>query len=100
MDAADILNEEVFGDELSRLSTSFGIGVIKLNMEDPHSSEIIFQAKYCEALDWETINKLTMNADFKEFITTVKIDITSKKIHKKEYDQVQEMETLKRRVKD
>ncbi|HEX7366898.1 MAG TPA: HTH domain-containing protein [Pelobium sp.] len=96
--AAEVSEEEEFRTELSRLSTSFGIGVIKLNLEDPHSSEIIFPAKYREALDWETINKLTMNADFKEFISTVKIDITSRKIHKKEYDDVLEMETLKRKV--
>jgi len=98
--AVEISNEPDFRDELSRLSTSFGIGVIKLNMGDPHSSEIIFPAKYRETLDWETINKLTMNADFKEFISTVKIDITSKKIHKKEYDQVQEIEDLKRKKND
>jgi hypothetical protein len=96
--AAEVSEEEEFRSELSRLSTSFGIGVIKLNLEDPHSSEIIFPAKYRETLDWETINKLTMNADFKEFISTVKIDITSKKIHKKEYDQVLDIETLKRKT--
>ncbi|MFN3873661.1 MAG: COG2958 family protein [Ignavibacterium sp.] len=96
--AAEVSEEEEFRSELSRLSTSFGIGVIKLNLEDPHSSEIIFPAKYREALDWETINKLTMNADFKEFISTVKIDITSKKIHKKEYDQVLDIEILKRKT--
>lgn len=93
--AAEISDEQDFRDELSRLSTSFGIGVIKLNLEDPHSTEVIFPAKYRDALDWETINKLTMNADFKEFISTVKIDITSRKIHKKEYDQVQDIEILK-----
>ena len=96
--AAEVSDEQEFRDELSRLSTSFGIGVIRLNLEDPHSSEIIFPAKYREALDWETINKLTMNADFKEFISTVKIDITSKKIHKKEYDQVHDIETLKKKT--
>jgi len=95
--AAEVSEEEDFRSELSRLSTSFGIGVIKLNLEDPHSSEIIFSAKSREVLDWETINKLTMNSDFKEFISTVKIDITSKKIHKKEYDPVVDIETLKRR---
>lgn len=96
--AAEVSEEEEFRSELSRLSTSFGIGVIKLNLADAHSSEIIFPAKYREALDWETINKLTMNSDFKEFISTVKIDITSKKIHKKEYDQVLDIETLKRKT--
>jgi uncharacterized protein len=95
--AALISDEEDFREELSRLSTSFGIGVIKLNLEDPHSSEIVFPAKYREVLDWETINKLTMNNDFKEFLTTVKIDITSKKIHKKEYDLVQDIEILRKK---
>jgi uncharacterized protein len=95
--AALISDEEDFKEELSRLSTSFGIGVIKLNLEDPHSSEIVFPAKYREVLDWETINKLTMNSDFKEFLTTVKIDITSKKIHKKEYDLVQDIEALRKK---
>ena len=93
--AAEISDDEDFRQELSRLSTSFGIGVILLNLEDPHSSEIIFPAKVRDILDWETINKLTMNNDFKEFISTVKIDITSKKIHKKEYDLVEDLETLK-----
>ena len=94
--ASEISDEQDFREELSRLSTSFGIGVIKLNLEDPHSSEIVFPAKYREALDWETINKLTMNSDFKEFITTVKIDITSRKVHHKEYDTVLKPEELKR----
>jgi len=90
--AAEISEEPDFRDELSRLSTSFGIGVIKLNLES--SSEVIYPAKYREALDWETINKLTMNPDFKEFISNVKNDITSRKPHRKEYDQVQDLETL------
>lgn len=94
--AAEVSDEQDFRDELSRLSTSFGIGVIKLNLDDPHSSEIVFPAKYREALDWETINKLAMNSDFKEFISTVKIDVTSKKIHKKEYDPVLDIDVLRR----
>lgn len=93
--AAEVSEELDFRDELSRLSTSFGIGVIQLNLDDPDSSEIIFPAKFREALDWETINKLTMNSDFKEFISTVKIDISSRKIHEKEYDQVMNVEALK-----
>lgn len=93
--SAEISKEQEFRDELSRLSTSFGIGVIQLNIEDPDSSEIVFPATFRENLDWETINKLAMNSDFKEFISTVKIDITSKKIHKKEYDTIYESDKLK-----
>lgn len=93
--AARISENEDFMEELTRLSTSFGIGVIELNMEDPDSSEIIIPAKYKQDLDFETINKLAMNSDFKDFLETVKIDLTSKKIHKKEYDFVDKIENLK-----
>jgi uncharacterized protein len=68
--AAEISDEQDFIDELRRLSTSFGIGIIKLNLQNPHSSELKLPAKYRETLDWETMNKLaTMNSDFKEFLT-------------------------------
>lgn len=93
--AARISENDDFMEELSRLATSFGIGVIELNVEDPDSSEIIIPAKYKQDLDFETINKLAMNNDFKEFLETVKIDLTSKKIHKKEYDLVVNIENLK-----
>lgn len=91
------LSEDIdFRQELSRLSTSFGIGIIKLNLADPNSTEITYPAKFRDALDWETINKLTMNSDFKEFIKLIKTDIISKKIHLKEYDIIIEEEKLKR----
>lgn len=93
--AAQISDEEDFIEELSRLCASFGIGVIELNIEDPHSSDIIIPAKYKKNLDFEAINKLAMNQDFKDFIETVKIDLTSKKIHKKEYDPVYDIEALR-----
>lgn len=93
--AARISENEDFLDELSRLATSFGIGVIELDLEDPHSSEIVIPAKHRKNLDLETINKLAMNSDFKHFLETVKIDATSGKIHKKEYDIVEDIENLK-----
>lgn len=92
--AARISEDDDFINELSRLATSFGIGVIELDLDDPHSSDIIIPAKYKKNLDLETMNKLAMNNDFKEFIETVKIDLTSKKIHKKEYDVVEKIENL------
>jgi hypothetical protein len=91
------LSEDIdFRQELSRLSTSFGIGIIKLNLEDPNSTEIIYPPKFRDTLDWETINKLTMNSDFKEFIKLIKTDIISKKIHLKEYDTIVEEDKLKK----
>ena len=93
--AAQISENDDFMEELSRLCMSFGIGVIGLNLEDIDSSEIIIPTKHKKNLDLETINKLAMNSDFKEFIETVKIDLTSNKVHKKEYDVVEEIDRLK-----
>jgi hypothetical protein len=93
--ASRISKEPNFIDELRRLSTSFGIGVIQLKIDNPDQSEIILPARTRDSLDWETVNKLTMNNDFVEFLTRVKIDISSKKIHTKEYDPVLDKEKLK-----
>jgi len=55
---ANIQQDDEFMAELERLSSAFGIGVIKLDIENPDSSEIILPAKHKEELDWNTINKL------------------------------------------
>jgi len=91
--ATRISEDEDFMDELERLSLSFGIGVIELDIENPHSSDIIIPAKHKKNLDLETINKLAMNNDFKDFLETVKIDFKSK-VHKNDYDIVYELEDL------
>jgi len=86
--AAEISNNDDFMNELTRLSSSFGIGVIKLDIEVPISSEIILPAKIRDNLDWETINKLTLNIDFKEFLKRIKNDLQSNEIRKEKYDKI------------
>lgn len=92
--AAAISKDEDFQQELKRLSTSFGIGVINLDLEDPDSTEMIYPAKNKNNVDWETINKLTMNSDFREFIKRLKNDILSKEIRKEKYDKIYTKEQL------
>lgn len=92
--AAEISNNEDFLSELSRLSTSFGIGVIKLDINDPNSSNIVFPARERENLDWETINKLTMNKDFKSFLKRIRIDLNSNEIRKEKYDKILDEDKL------
>jgi len=92
-------NEELFS-ELERLTTSFGIGVISLDLEDPDSSKIMFQAKYKEYIDWETVNKLSgMNSDFSDFLKRVKTDVLSKEVRKELYDKLFEKEELVKIIK-
>jgi len=97
--AAGISVDEDFQAELKRLSSSFGIGVIKINMEEPDSSEILFSARTSENLDWDTINKLTMNPDFKDFLKRVKTDISSKEIRKEKYNRVCDQNELAKIIK-
>jgi hypothetical protein len=92
--AAEIDANEDFQDELKRLSTSFGIGVLKLDIRDPDSSEIVFPARFREALDWDAINKLTLNPDFDSFLKRVTNDIVTKEIRKEKYDKVSTTEGL------
>lgn len=92
--AAEISKDEDFQQELKRLSTAFGIGIIKIDLEEPDATEIIYPAKGRDTLDWETINKLTMNSDFQEFVKRLKNDIVSKEIRKEKYDKILSREQL------
>jgi len=95
--AAEIDEDEEFLQELQRLVNAFGIGIIKLEVDDPDTSRILFQPRERDTLDLETMNKLaSLNPDFKKFLENVKIDFSSKRIHQTEYDTIVEIERLLR----
>ena len=71
---------------MKRLSSSFNIGVIKLDITNPEMSEIMLPAHFKENLD--TINKLAINKDFKEFLTKVQKDLKSNEVYKEQYDKI------------
>lgn len=77
--------DESFMSELKRLNNAFGIGIIQLNAQNVSQSEILFSAKRKSFLDWNTIDRLVENPDFKEFITEIKDDAIAKRIRGK-YD--------------
>jgi len=80
-------NDNQLQEELERLSLSFGIGVILLNINDMQSSKVLFQERQKDYLDWETMNKLSKaNKHFAAFLKNVRIDHESKQIHESEYD--------------
>jgi len=87
--AAEILEDDDFLAELERLASSFGIGIIHLDVEDIDSSRIVFPAKARDSLDWETINKLCeQNSDYAKFLRDVKIDFEAREIHGAKYDAI------------
>ncbi len=97
--AAEISRDEDFLGELRRLSAAFGIGVISLSVDDPDSSEVLFPAREREALDWETLNKLTMNNDVLKLLTRIKRDLQTNEIRREEYDPVPSPEEIVKRLK-
>jgi hypothetical protein len=92
--AAEISKDEDFASELKRLSGSFGIGVIELDTADPDASRIYLPAQRKENLDWESIDKLCINPDFKDFLRRIKNDLTINEIHKEQYDKILSTEEL------
>lgn len=69
--ALEVDSNEDFLAELRRLNNAFGIGIIKLNAENISQSEVLLSAKPSDSLDWDTIDKLSENPDFKEFLTEI-----------------------------
>jgi hypothetical protein len=97
--AAEIEEGVEFRDDLARLSASFGIGIIRLDIGEPDASEIMFVARSREMLDLETVNMLAdKNADFRAFLEAVHGDISTKRTIDAQYDPVPPKETLLARV--
>jgi len=92
--ATEIAEDDLFYDEYKRLNNSFGIGLIKIGLDDPSESHIIFQAKQKEDVDIETMNILSrINSDFKELLLDIKTDYTSQRI-RGNYDKIIPVEEL------
>lgn len=72
-----LVAKEIEGDdtmkELRMLSASHGIGLIRLNAENPNESEILIPARERAEIDWNVCNRLTTeNKDFRFFIKLVR----------------------------
>jgi len=92
--ATEIAEDDLFYDEYKRLNNSFGIGLIKISLDDPSESQIIFQAKQKEDVDIETMNILSrINSDFKELLLDIKTDYTSQRVRGK-YNEIIPVEEL------
>ncbi len=83
--AAEIESDEEFLQEIKRLANLFGIGIIKLDVDDPDSSEILYPAKVKDFVDIETMNKIAkLNINFKDFLKGIKVDLKVRKYEKKD----------------
>ena len=68
---------------------------MRLDIENPDSSEIIYPAKEKDIVDIETMNKIAqVNPNFREFLKRIKSDLTTKEIIKERYDKIYDIEDL------
>lgn len=59
--------------ELRMLSAAHGIGVLKLDSENPSESQVLIPARESKEIDWDTANRLAKeNADFLTYLKLVK----------------------------
>ncbi|MBR4744994.1 MAG: HrgA protein [Oscillospiraceae bacterium] len=100
--APEISDDEDFLSEVSLLNSAFGIGVIKLNIQFPEQSEILFYAKPHVNLDINMLDKLIVkNSNVKQIFTTVRESSQLARIVNKElFDRVLEDEEYSRFIKE
>lgn len=70
--ASEIEGEDTV-KELRILSARHGIGILKLDFENPSESEVLIPAFVRPDLDWNHINRLIENRDFRDFIRDVRL---------------------------
>ena len=98
--ALDFAEEGEFQEELRRLNSAFGIGIIRLDADDVYQSEIVYPSHIENTIDWNTINKLAdINEDFRRFLKSVAINTQHPDfINASEYDEVFSEEKLRDHV--
>ena len=70
--AVEIDDDPDFRAELTRLSQSFGIGVIQLNTSEPADTTVLLAAREKSEIDWKTVDRIAaLNPDFREFVNSV-----------------------------
>lgn len=82
--------------QLARLSASFGIGVIRLDPDDVHQSEILFPSRDNDFVDLAIIDDLSaINPDFSRFIRAINDSMKTQRAIYSDYDTVLSDDALK-----
>ncbi len=87
--AKDISDDEEFREELQRLSTEHGLGVIELDLSDPDKSRELYPARRRDLVGWSTVSKLyRANPEFAAFVNAVNSVLKGGRIRDSDYDKV------------
>ncbi len=98
---ANIQQDAEFMVELGRLSESFGLGVILLDLEQINATDFFNYSEEREALDWSFINNLaSQNSDFKDLLLRIRKDLKAREVRQDWYDRIEPEEEIERFFKN
>ena len=88
--ALNVKQDGQFIEALQKLSQSFGIGIIELNLDNINQSKILSPARFKEKLDYSVVDELAdKNPNFKDFLKTVAdFDLANTKRFLGEFDKI------------
>jgi len=85
----DLDTDPIFLSNLTRMNNGYGIGIIKLDLDNPSNSEIIVSAREREIIDINFMNFLSgINHDFYDFVESASNMITTKEVKAKDFDKL------------
>ncbi len=96
-------NQSKIMELLTRLNTSFGIGVIFLNLTNIEDSKVLLKAKTKDGLDQTMLSELCNNKDFEELVRIINSHHKTRgtsNIEIKGFDEVMNKEKLKQYMKE
>ncbi|MFC0819680.1 hypothetical protein [Moraxella marmotae] len=99
--AVEIKRDNQFIEALQKLSQSFGIGIVELNLQNIHQSKILSPAKFKENLDYSVLDELAnKNPNFAQFLKTITdFDVDNPNRFKGEFDKILSVDELHHHLK-
>lgn len=98
--AAKISEDVEFLEELERLSSEHGIGVVELNLVEPDAARELYPARRRDHVGWPTVDKLSRaNAEVAGFMDTVRRVLKGERLLDADYDAIQSRDALIASVK-
>ncbi len=88
--AVDIKKDSQFIEALQKLSQSFGIGIIELNINSIDESNILSPARFKENMDYSVVDELAnKNPNFAQFLKTITdFDVDNPNRFSSEFDKI------------
>ena len=95
------LNDNELLNEIGRLTVAYGIGIIKLDINNPDESRILFESGTNDIIEWGFVNYLfELNEDYKTFIEASNDIVKTEKLYKERYDKIFNQDEILKYVRE